>query len=155
MGRRIINGVSITPLKEIPTNGGVVLHMLRADSPVFLSFGEIYFSEVKLGIIKGWKRHFEMSQNFAVPRGLIKFVLYDDRTDSPTCGLVQECILGRPDSYCLLSMPPLIWYSFACISKEEGLISNLASRMHCQVKSEQRALECPEIPYSWGEDNGI
>lgn len=145
----MIKGVSITPLKEIPTNGGPVLHMLQADSPLFSSFGELYFSEVVPGWIKGWKRHFEMTQNFAVPRGLIKFVLYDNRTDSSTCGLVQECILGRPDSYCLLSMPPLIWYSFRCISEEDGLIANLASQMHNPAESEKLPLDCIDIPYNW------
>ena len=74
---RGIEGVQVTPLKIIPTDGGPVLHMLRRDFSGFSGFGEIYFSEVEPGAVKGWKRHLEMRQNFAVPKGRIKFALFD------------------------------------------------------------------------------
>lgn len=149
-----IEGVALTPLKIIPTRGGPVLHMLRADSPRFTGFGEVYFSEVEPGEIKGWKRHLRMRQNFAVPRGQIRFVLYDDRPDSPTRGMVQECALGRPDNYCLLSLPPLLWYSFACTGAEPGLIANVTDLMHDPEESEVIPFESElarKIPYKWAE----
>ena len=147
-----IAGVSLAPRKIIPTGGGPVLHMLRADSADFSGFGEVYFSEVEPGQIKGWKRHLRMRQNFAVPRGRIKFVLYDDRPDSPTRGQVQECTLGRPDAYSLLTLPPLIWYSFGCVGDEAGLIANLTDIMHDPEESESIPLETAgdKIPYTWG-----
>ena len=40
----MIDGVLITPLKQIFDERGKVMHMLRNDSPVFSNFGEIYFS---------------------------------------------------------------------------------------------------------------
>ena len=31
--------------------------MLRADDPHFLQFGEIYFTSVYEGVVKGWHKH--------------------------------------------------------------------------------------------------
>ena len=40
----MIEGVIITPLRQIEDDRGKVMHMLREDSPVYERFGEIYFS---------------------------------------------------------------------------------------------------------------
>ena len=44
-----IKDVIITELKVIADNRGKVMHMLRNDSNVFKSFGEIYFSTIYKG----------------------------------------------------------------------------------------------------------
>ena len=79
----MIDGVIISPLKQILDERGKVMHMLRSDFPVFQQFGEIYFSCVYPGAIKGWHVHKKMILNYAVPHGNIKLVLYDDREGSP------------------------------------------------------------------------
>ena len=40
----MIDGIKITPLKQIRDNRGKIMHMLRSDSSIFKGFGEIYFS---------------------------------------------------------------------------------------------------------------
>lgn len=90
-----IHGVQVQPLTMVATSGGSVLHMLRSDSPLFKGFGEVYFSEVEAGQVRAWKCHTQQTQNFAVPVGLLQVVLYDDRQDSPSWGVLQEVWLGR------------------------------------------------------------
>ena len=58
--------------------------MLRADDPHFIDFGEIYFTSIYPGVVKGWHRHREMTLNYACIFGRIKLVLYDDRPGSAT-----------------------------------------------------------------------
>ena len=82
----MIDGVKIIPLRQIVDERGKIMHMLRCSDPQFVSFGEIYFSCVHPGAIKGWHIHKRMILNYAVPYGKIKFVLYDDRPESPTRG---------------------------------------------------------------------
>ena len=48
------------------------------------------FSSVFPGVIKGWHLHRRMTLNYAVPVGLIKLVLYDDREGSSTRGELME-----------------------------------------------------------------
>ena len=74
-----IHDVTVTPLRRIPDERGAVFHMLREDSPQFERFGEIYFSTVYPGVVKGWHIHHRMTLNYAVPVGMIKLVCYDDR----------------------------------------------------------------------------
>ena len=144
----MIDGVSLTPLKRIGDERGMVLHMLRRDWDVFEDFGEVYFSTVNPGFVKGWERHKRMIQNFAVPMGNAKFVLYDDREDNPTMGEVQDVELGE-DNYVLLTLPAMIWYGFAGTEDGPTLIANCASLPHDPEEFEVRDFTDPTIPYTW------
>ena len=53
----LIEGIKVTPLKQIGDDRGKVMHMLRNDSKDFVKFGECYFSEVLSDSIKAWKKH--------------------------------------------------------------------------------------------------
>ena len=82
----MIQGVSVHPLRRIPDERGMVMHMLRRDDSWFQEFGEVYFSTVYPGAIKGWHLHQRITLNYAVVSGMIKLVLYDDREESSTKG---------------------------------------------------------------------
>ncbi len=147
----MIDGVVITPLNRFEDERGMVLHMLRREWDVFEDFGEVYFSTVNPGVVKGWKRHKRMVQNFAVPMGNAKFVLFDDREDSPTRGEVQDVTLGE-DNYVLLTLPTMIWYGFARNGEAPVLIANCASISHVPDESEIKDLSDSSIPYDWAEN---
>jgi len=144
-----INGVVKQPLLQIEDFRGAVLHMLREDSPLFSRFGEIYFSLIHAGVIKGWKRHRLITQHFTVPMGRIRLIIYDAREQSPTHGQVSEYLLGRPDNYCLLRIPPMIWYGFQGHGQEDALVANLTDLAHDPKESETLPLDTQEIPFSW------
>lgn len=144
----MIDGVIVTPLKQIVDERGKVMHMLRCDAEHFSSFGEMYFSSVHPGAIKGWHVHHRMILNYAVPHGLIKFVLYDDRRDSKTKGMVQEIFLGS-DNYCLVTVPPMVWNGFKGIGTETALVANCASIAHDPNEIERKDPFDPSIPYDW------
>lgn len=145
----LINGVNLTPLGQIVDERGGVLHMLRADSPDFVGFGECYFSEIFPGAIKAWKRHFIQTQNLAVPVGRVRMVIYDSRERSSTCGSLQQLELGRPDAYLRLQIPPGVWYGFACLGKTPALVVNCPDIPHKPTESECCPLNNTEIPYEW------
>jgi dTDP-4-dehydrorhamnose 3,5-epimerase len=144
----LLDGVTISPLKRIGDERGAVMHMLRADSPLFKQFGEVYFSMVRPGAIKAWKRHRLMAQNLAVPVGRIKLVLFDDRPASSTRMGVLEVISG-PDNYGLIHIPPLVWYGFQGLSPHDSLIANCATLPHDPAESEQIAVAASAVPYKW------
>lgn len=148
----MIDGVKITPLKQILDERGKVMHMLRSDAPHFERFGEIYFSCVYPNAIKAWHIHKRMTLNYAVPHGNIKFVLYDDRPASPTNGEVQELFLG-PDNYCLVTVPPLVWNGFKGIGTETAVVANCATIPHDPAEIERRDPFDPSIPYTWDLKN--
>ena len=146
---RLIEGVTITELREIADERGAVLHMVRSDLPEFTRFGECYFSEIVPGAVKAWKRHRVQTQNFAVPVGRIRLVIYDDRDSSATHGQLQELQLGRPDAYIRLRVPPGLWYGFTCIGERPALLVNCTDLPHDPTESERRPLDDSAIPYKW------
>lgn len=144
----MLDGVTVIPLRQIPDERGKLMHMLRSDSELFQSFGEIYFSTIHPGAVKGWHFHKRMILNYAVPHGNIKFVLYDDRDGSPTRGEVQEIFLG-PDNYCLVTVPPMIWNGFKGVGTETAIVANCASMPHDPNEIDRLDPFDPTIPYDW------
>lgn len=144
----MIHGVVVTPLRRIVDERGSVMHMLRNDATHFSGFGEIYFSTVHPEAIKGWHIHRKMVLNYAVPQGRIKFVLFDDRVDSPTQGELQELFIGE-DNYCLVTVPPLVWNGFKGIGTETAIVANCASIPHDPNEIDRKDPFDPSIPYDW------
>ncbi len=144
----MIEGVKVTPLRQILDERGKIMHMLRSDDVHFEKFGEIYFSCVHPGAIKGWHIHKEMVLNYAVPHGNIKFVLYDDREGSATRGELQELYLG-PDNYCLVTVPPMVWNGFKGIGSEMAIVANCSSISHRADEIDRLDPFDPSIPYDW------
>ena len=148
----MIQGVELQQLKQIHDERGKVMHMLRTDSPGFKGFGEIYFSCVYPGAIKGWHLHSKMYLNYAVVHGSIKFVLYDERKDSPTKGEVQELFLST-ENYCLVTVPPLVWNGFKGIGTVQAIVANCASISHDPAEIDRLDPFDPRIPYDWSLKN--
>ncbi len=144
----MIEGVGIRPLLQIPDERGKVMRMLRATDPDFKEFGEVYFSVVFPGAIKGWHLHKRMTINYAVPFGRIKLVLFDDRHNSSTRGEIQEIFLGQ-DAYQLVTVPPFIWNGFKGYGSTEALVCNCASIVHDPEEIERLDPFSERIPYDW------
>jgi dTDP-4-dehydrorhamnose 3,5-epimerase len=148
----MIDGVKIMPLKKIPDERGTIMHMLRCDSPEFEKFGEIYFSTVYPGAIKGWHIHKEMTLNYAVVSGMIKLVLYDDRPGSKTKGELQEIFLGT-ENYALVKIPPMVWNGFKGMGTETAIVANCSSVPHSAGEIDRMDPFDKKIPYDWALKN--
>jgi len=148
MEEKKINGVVVRLLKKIPDERGCIYHMLRCDDTIFEKFGEIYFSLVYPGIIKGWHLHEKMTLNYAVIQGMIKLVLYDDRENSSTRGNLMELFIGE-ENYCLVKIPPKIWNGYKGIGTKPALVANCATLPHDPSEMERLDPFSEKIPYDW------
>lgn len=144
----MIEGVVIQELKQIVDTRGRVMHMLRADSPLFTRFGEIYFSVVNPGVVKAWKCHPHTTQHLAVPVGRIRLVLYDDRQNANSYGQLEVMDIGE-DNYVLVRIPPSVWYGFRGMSKTPALIANCIDHPYKESQAVRLAWSVGDIPYRW------
>jgi len=144
----MIDGVLIIPLKQIPDERGKVMHMLRSDDKHFEKFGEIYFSVVYPGVIKGWHLHTKMTLNYAVISGMIKLVLYDKRENSKTKGKLMELFVGE-DNYVLVKVPPGIVNGFKGIGMKPSTVANCATIPHDPDEIIRIDPFTNDIPYDW------
>ena len=145
----MIKDVLTHPLRQVPDERGKVMHMLRSTDPWFETFGEIYFSTVYPGVVKGWHLHKRMTLNYAVVVGMIKLVLYDDREDSPTRGELQELFVGE-DNYVLVTVPPGIWNGFKGMGIKTAVVVNCATVPHDPEEIVRMDPLTDRIPYDWG-----
>jgi dTDP-4-dehydrorhamnose 3,5-epimerase len=148
-----IHDLRVTPLRRIPDERGAVLHMLREDSPGFERFGEIYFSLVYPGVVKGWHRHSRMTLNYAVPTGMVKLVCWDDRAGSPTRGNVTELHVGELN-YSLVCIPPMVWNGFKGEGSVPALVANCATHPHDPAEIDRMDPFTEDVPYDWDLRHG-
>ena len=142
----LIQDVLLTSLAIIPVEDGDVLHGMKSTDTGCHGFGEAYFSTIKTGHIKAWKRHRLMTMNLIVPVGEIRFVLYDDRERSKTRATFSEICLSRTN-YNRLTIPSGIWVGFQGLSNGLNILLNIADMTHDPEETDN--LDLNEIQYDW------
>ena len=125
----LIPGVYLTPLRQIYVSEGDVFHAIKKSSEHFMGFGEAYFSLIHQNSIKGWKKHNQVTLNIVVPVGSIRFVIFDDRRESPANGTFWEVTIGE-HNYCRLTVCPGLWVAFQGVSDKSNLLLNLIDEEH-------------------------
>ena len=140
MGSVDISDIKLTSLKRIHLSGGDVLHGMKASEEGYSGFGEAYFSEIKFGEIKAWKKHTEMTMNLVVPIGEVKFVFADQE------GLFREEIIGSRNYY-RLTVPPGIWFGFQGLFENFSMILNISNIEHSPLEVVRKELD--DFKYNW------
>jgi dTDP-4-dehydrorhamnose 3,5-epimerase len=146
----MIEGVTITKLKIISDHRGSVLPMLRSDTKVFESFGEIYFSTIFNSSIKAWHLHKKAVLNYACIKGKVKLALFDDRKKSNTFGKYAEYIL-TPEDYFLITIPPFIWNGFKGLGQSESIIANCINLPHDENEMIRKDHDDDYFKYNWNK----
>ncbi|MBT7555515.1 dTDP-4-dehydrorhamnose 3,5-epimerase [Candidatus Woesearchaeota archaeon] len=137
-----MDGVTLTPLKQITHPKGDVFHAMKASDESFFGFGEAYFSTINKSDIKGWKKHTEMTLNLVVVTGEVELVVYDG-TDFFSAKLSK-------DNYQRLTIEPGLWVAFRGLS-DENMLLNIASIEHDPSESEN--VDLGDFNFKW--DNFI
>ena len=144
----MIDGIKVTPLKQIVDERGKIMHMMRNDSKIFEKFGEIYFSTVNPGFVKAWHLHKENTLNYVCIKGKVKLVLFDDRKDTSTKGKYQELMLS-PEDYFLVTIPPYIWNGFKGLSNSDSIIANCMTMPHNEKEMLRKDPLDKSFTYKW------
>jgi dTDP-4-dehydrorhamnose 3,5-epimerase len=147
MDKITVDGVLLTPLKRIHHPKGDVFHGMKKSDAGFSGFGEAYFSTINHEDTKPWKKHLEMTLNFVVPIGEIRFVIYDDRENSVTKNCFYDVTLGD-NNYQRITIPPGVWVAFSGVGSKYNLLLNLANLEHNPVEVERKE-KLSEIVYQW------
>ncbi len=135
-----MDGVILTPLKQIFHSKGDVFHAMKKSDEGFEGFGEAYFSTINKEDIKGWKKHTQMTLNLVVIVGEIEFVIYDENSKE------FFSVKLSSNNYQRLTVKPNLLVAFRGMNKKNILL-NLASIEH--DPSEAENLELESIIYAW------
>ena len=144
----MIEGVSLHPLRQISVPKGDLWHAFKYTDEGFAGFGEAYATQIEPHQVKGWKRHNRYVLNIVVLVGKVKFIIYDDRPDSPTKDLFQEVTLSPSENYQRLTVAPGLWMAFAGADPDKtSMLIDLIPEVHDPSESDK--LELSSIPYDF------
>ncbi|MCM1989305.1 dTDP-4-dehydrorhamnose 3,5-epimerase family protein [Oceanirhabdus seepicola] len=148
----MIDGVIVKTLKRIPDDRGTIFKMQESCDSEFKGFGEIYFSTIYPGVVKGWHLHENAILNYAVVKGMIKLVLFDNREGSKTKGELMELYIGDKN-YCLVQIPSGVWNGFKCVGNEEAIVADLITVIHKEDVMKRMNPDNCFINYDWSLNN--
>ena len=139
-----MDGVNLTPLKQIYNPKGDVFHAMKKSDIDFNGFGEAYFSTINKDVIKGWKKHTQMTLNLVVPLGEIEFVVYDKNLNEFFSVKLSQ------NNYQRLTVKAGLWLAFKGCN-EHNMLLNIASIEH--NPSEAFNVDLNQIEYKWTSQN--
>jgi dTDP-4-dehydrorhamnose 3,5-epimerase len=153
--KNLIDGVQTKKLRLLPDERGRLMEILRTDDKVFEKFGQVYVTTAYPGVVKAWHYHKLQNDNMTVLTGMVKIVLYDDREDSTTKGMINEFFVGT-HNHVLIHIPKLIWHGFKCISESEAMIANIVTECYNYTTPDEyrKSAHGSDIPYDWSRKDG-
>ena len=151
----LIDGVRVKKLKVISDERGRLMEMPRDDDEIFVKFGQVYITTAYPGVVKGWHYHKKQTDHFVGLKGMTKVVLYDNRENSKTHGLINEFFLGEHNPI-LVQIPAGVFHGFKCIGETESMMLNIPTEHYVYDDPDEFRIDAHDssIPYDWSRKNG-
>ncbi|MCC7354841.1 MAG: dTDP-4-dehydrorhamnose 3,5-epimerase family protein [Anaerolineae bacterium] len=132
----MIKGVEVVPLVVRADDRGYLIEIVRATDPYFTRFGQVYIvGDMARGTIRAFHKHTELWDWFFIGHGSAKFVLKDDRPNSPTYGEMMTVATGERNPS-LIVVPPGVYHGWMSLEDDTQLIST-ASEVYNREKPDE------------------
>jgi dTDP-4-dehydrorhamnose 3,5-epimerase len=141
-------GMALRALTTHPDERGTVCElydprwMVQADAMVFA-----YAFTIRPGLAKGWGIHRAHHDRYAFLHGELELVLYDEREDSRTSGMVATIVLSELHRQ-LITIPPGVWHAERNIGDSDVMVVNFPTIPydHADPDKERLPLDTHELP---------
>jgi dTDP-4-dehydrorhamnose 3,5-epimerase len=123
-----IDGVIVRRLRTIEDARGEITEVYRPDwglHPDPLVY--VYQSTLRPAAIKGWIVHERQEDRLFLNVGVMRWVLYDLRPGSPTCGLLNEFVFSERNR-ALLIIPRGVYHAVQNIGTTDAMFINMPTR---------------------------
>jgi dTDP-4-dehydrorhamnose 3,5-epimerase len=107
---------------------------------------------IRPGKVKGWSKHLKNVDRTMVMCGEAKVVLYDDRPESPTKGLINELFLGAHNP-AMLVIPKAVYHAVQNVGTSEAVLINFPTAPYDYEQPDKYRLPPNNevIPYRFGD----
>ena len=115
----------------------------------------LYTVTVRPGKVKGWAVHYEQTDRYFFYQGTLKLVLYDDRPESSTRGMINEFYFSEANRSLVL-VPPHVYHAVHNVGTTDGVLISFPSHPYRHVDPDKYTLPLKNdlIPYSFGNSLG-
>jgi len=137
----MIQDVQVIPLVTRMDDRGYLIEIVRrADDPephgIVHQFGQVYLvGDMTRGTIRAYHKHAELWDWFFISHGSAKFVLVDDRDDSPTKDEMMTIIIGERKPT-LIVVPPGVYHGWMSL-EDDTLMISIASHAYNREKPDE------------------
>jgi dTDP-4-dehydrorhamnose 3,5-epimerase len=144
-----IDGVRIRPAITHPDRRGSVCEIMSEswdDQPIV----HVYEIGIRPGVIKGWVKHDHQDDRLFMAFGSLRVVLFDDREDSATRGLVTEHCFDE-HSRALVTIPAGVWHAVENVGVTDARMINCPTRAYDHEAPDKwdLPLDTELIPFSF------
>jgi len=142
----MIKDTSVVPLVAHVDDRGYLIEILRVNDPHFTKFGQVYIvGNFAKGTIRAFHKHAELWDWFFIGHGAAKFVLVDDREESPTYKEMNTFVISAHNPS-LIAVPPGVYHGWVSLKDDTQLISTAS-----EVYKRERPDEMRIPPDSFGD----
>ena len=115
----------------------------------------VYQFTIRPGKIKGWHSHHLHDDRIFISQGHVKVVLYDNRPESPTFGVVNEIFRSEQDRTVMV-IPAHVFHAHENIGATDALFISMPTRAynHSAPDVYRLPLDTDQIPYSFNDRRG-
>jgi dTDP-4-dehydrorhamnose 3,5-epimerase len=147
--RELIAGVRIQEVRHVPKGRGHLTEIYRRDWGLDdAAVDQVFQVWLGPGEISAWHAHRRAHDRLFVNHGLIRILLYDARTKSPSFRRLNQLSFGTPRP-ALVTVPPGVWHGLQNISSEPSAVLNLVDRAYTYDDPDHWRLpqDTKRIPY--------
>ena len=132
--------VIITPINKVKLEGGDIIKNIKVGDIGYKNFQETYYSLIKFGKKKGWKKHLEMTLNLTCPIGEVNFVFSEDLK------YFENFLLNEKNLF-RITIYPGVWFAFEGLYKPYSIVNNVADMIHNPNEIERKNLS--DVNFRW------
>lgn len=151
--QQLIEGVIVKEIRPVISNYGYLTEIFRAEwFPDNAGVDQIFQGYFSTGKVSAWHAHEHTIDRLFVSDGLMQIVLFDNRPDSKTKGLLNSFRIGsmRPS---VLVVPPKVWHGVKNIGPGPSILINTVDIAYQYSNPDHWRIpfDSPEIPFSFSE----
>lgn len=150
-----IDGLRFRPTRPVPHEDGTLTEIARRSwDEVDQDIVHVHVTSTLPGRIRAWGLHQRSTDRLVAVKGLVSFVVFDARIDSPTRGALNEFKLSERNPG-LIVIPPNLYHGWKNIGTDEAFIINMPTSAYDYDSPDALDLpyDAPEaetiVPWRW------
>ena len=133
-----IHDVQQIPLTVHEDDRGYLFEIIHGTDPFVPQFGQVYVVGDRIEkIVRAFHKHDELHDWFCIVKGSAKFVLVDDRADSPTHRKV-DMLVGSARQASVIVVPPGVYHGWMSLEPDTILVSTASHEYNREQPDEVR-----------------
>lgn len=144
----MIKDVRVVNLVAHADDRGYLIEIVRATDDYFTKFGQVYLvGNFARGVVRAFHMHSLLWDFFFISHGAAKFILRDDRTDSPTYEEMNTFVASSRNPN-LLVVPPGVYHGWMSLEDDTQMIST-ASEVYNRENPDEVRVPADSFGVEW------